>query len=81
MWLEEKHFVGLIREWWESFSVEGRVGFRLSMKLRKLKEKIKEWVANPFGDVHAAKANILEELQSLDLKKELGSLSTEEVHT
>lgn len=23
MWLEEKQFVDLIREWWESFSVEG----------------------------------------------------------
>lgn len=48
------------------------------MKLGKLNEKIKEWVAYYFGDVQAAKASILEELQSLDRKEELGLLSLEE---
>lgn len=48
------------------------------MKLRMLKEKFKEWVTNYFGDVKAAKAKILEELQILDLKEELASLSMED---
>lgn len=73
--MEENQFAGLIREWWDRFNVEGRVGFRHSMKLRKLKEKIKERVR----DVLAVKTNILEEVQPLDLKEESGILSVEEV--
>lgn len=74
MWLEENQFTGLIREWWESFHVEGWAGFRLSMKLKRLKGKIKECVSVTFGDVCAAKASILEELQCLDNKEEFSIL-------
>lgn len=39
MWLEEPHFDELFKEWWESLIVEGKALFRLSIKLKNLKEK------------------------------------------
>lgn len=43
MWLEEKEFLELIKEWWKEFRVDGWAGFKLATKLKLLKGKIKEW--------------------------------------
>lgn len=74
MWLEEKDFPNLIKEWWMSFSVEGWAGHGLAIKLKMLKQKIKEWVRSRFGDVGVIKANLLEEIQKLDRKEEGSTL-------
>lgn len=80
MWLEEPHFAGLIKDWWRSFIVEGRAFFRLSVKLKKLKEKIKEWVKDDYAEATVAKAKILEGIQKFDLKEEVCHLSVEELN-
>lgn len=59
--------------------MEGKTSFRLSIKLKRLKEKIKEWVKCYFAEVNASKVSILEELQRLDLEEESYLLSLEEV--
>ena len=62
--------------------VESWAGFRLAVKLRTLKLKLKEWAIleyvskTYFGDIELQKDAILEEIQNLD-NKELGHLSLE----
>lgn len=77
MWLEEHHFPALIGEWWKEFSVDGWAGYRLAMKLKLLKNRIKDWAKDHFGDVRNAKVNILQEIQLLD-KEEVGQLQPAE---
>lgn len=67
MWLEEKHLSSL-------FQCGGRISRLkdcwskiLALKIKKLKEKIKEWTKNHFGDVRTSKADVLEEIKSLDI--------------
>ena len=70
MWLEDKRFRDLIKEWWNSFHVAGWVGYRFSSKLKMLKNKIKDWTKCNLEPVGPLKAKILEELQSIDRKAE-----------
>lgn len=79
MWLEEKKLHVLIKEWWDNVTAEGRAGFRLAMKLKYLKEKLKDWARCHFGDVGAVKDHILIELQALDNKEEQVQLTSEEI--
>lgn len=78
MWLQEKSFPELISDWWKKMAVEGWAGHKFAAKLKLLKAKIKEWVKENFGEVGMMKANILNELQSLDAKEERDGLSREE---
>lgn len=66
MWLEEKDFPGLIQGWWEEIKVEGWAGYWLAAKLKLLKNKMKEWVKENFGEVRTQKSKILAEIQELD---------------
>ena len=56
--------------WWENIKADGCAGLTLMLKLKKLKEEIKEWTKNQFGDVRSAKIDILEEIKSLDIREE-----------
>lgn len=58
--------------------MEGWAGFRPAVKLKNLKEKIKEWAKSHFGQVGLIKDSILEEIRLLDLKQENCQLSEEE---
>lgn len=42
-----------------------------------LKGKVKEWARNYFGDVGRGKENIVQEIQCLDKKGEIGQLSND----
>ena len=47
-------------------------------KLKKLKLLIKEWAAHQFRSVEHSMASLLQEIQELHNKEELGNLSSEE---
>eukprot|EP00268_Persea_americana_P017810 TRINITY_DN18653_c0_g1_i1.p2 TRINITY_DN18653_c0_g1~~TRINITY_DN18653_c0_g1_i1.p2 ORF type:complete len:123 (-),score=26.57 TRINITY_DN18653_c0_g1_i1:203-571(-) len=76
MWIEEKQFPNLIQGWWEESKVEGWAGYWLAIKLKLLKNKIKEWAKENFGEVRIQKLNILTEIQALDMKEESDHLTT-----
>ncbi|XXG46977.1 hypothetical protein AAC387_Pa09g0968 [Persea americana] len=77
--LEEKMFPQMIKEWWKELKVDGWVGYRLGTKLKLLKVKIKEWAKMNFADMKMQKTQLLEDIQNLDKKAEVGSLTGEEV--
>lgn len=67
MWLEDKHFCDLIKNWWNGYDVSGRASFRSSSKLKlSIKDKIK----SNLGHVECLQANLLEEMQALNIKEE-----------
>ena len=70
-----QNFIAPIKEWWNSYDINGWAGFRFSVKLKQLKLSIKDWRITNFVPVETIKAKLLEELQSLDSKEESQGLS------
>jgi hypothetical protein len=78
MWLKEEGFVDKVKSWWSSFYFLGSPSFILAKKLRALKEEIKMWNREVFGNVGARNKAWAEELEMLDSFEEVHSLSEEE---
>jgi hypothetical protein len=78
MWLKEEGFVDKVRDWWGSFSFKGTPSFVLAKKLQALKEEIKKWNSEMFGNVGARNKAWAEELKLLDSYEEDRGLSEEE---
>ena len=56
----------------------GSPSFVLAQKLKSLKEDLKKWKKEEFGDLAFRKKYLLSELMGLDAKEELLGLSNEE---
>ena len=76
--MKEKRFLQTVMDWWNEIQVEGRAGHRLMVKLKLLKIKLKEWAREKFGDVGMQKTTILEEIQLIDNREEMGQPSYED---
>ena len=75
MWLKEKGFVERVRHWWNGYCFLGSPSFILGRKLKALKEDMKKWNKEEFGDLAFRKKCLLSELLGLDAKEDLlGSL-------
>lgn len=68
MWLEDKKFPTMVKEWRKKTRVEGSIGFKLPIKLKVLKGKIKEWAKNHFGDMENFKRAFLKKSMFLTWK-------------
>lgn len=51
----------MIKEWWESFVVTGKPGQMLRLKLKLLRDKLKCWNKEVFGNVEVKKKTLLDE--------------------
>jgi len=78
MWLESEGFSDLISEWCGELRVPGFANFLVTSKLKFLKEKLKVWNKEIFGDIKARKFHLLESINILDSKEEASGLSSEE---
>lgn len=78
-WLKVEGFNELIHGWWNEIEVEGCPDYKLSFKLRVMKQKLKEWSKNTFGELINKKNNLLEELAEIDLAQESRDLSVDEM--
>jgi hypothetical protein len=78
MWLKEEGFVDKVKAWWSSSSFRGSPSFILDKKLRALKEEIKRWNREEFGNVGARNKAWAEELELLDSYEEVRRLSEDE---
>ena len=56
----------------------GWAGYRIVAKLKKLKLLIREWAVHQFRSMDHYMACLLQEIQEIDKKEELGKLSSEE---
>ena len=78
MWLKVEGFVEKVQQWWNGYYFMGSPGFFLAQKLKALKEDIKKWNKEEFGDLAIRKKSLLIELLGLDAKEELLGLSHKE---
>jgi len=66
MWLKADGFVGLVKQWWDSYSFQGTPSYVLACKLKALKQNLKIWNEEVFGNVERNKRKLFEELQAFD---------------
>lgn len=55
-------FQELVHSRWNKFIVEGYPDYKLKVKLRMLKQKLKDWSKATFGEMSNKKTSLLEEL-------------------
>ncbi|XP_026410423.1 uncharacterized protein LOC113305622 [Papaver somniferum] len=60
-WFSNPNFISFVREMWNSFDVSGSDGFVFSKKLQLLKQKLKPWSKEEYGEVNKR----LEELEDI----------------
>jgi hypothetical protein len=65
-WLKADGFVGLMKQWWDSCSFQGTPSYVLACKLKALKQNLKIWNEEVFGNVERNKRKLFEELQAFD---------------
>jgi len=78
MWLEFEGFSDLIKEWWGEAQVDGYASYIVATKLKFVKEKLKKWNREMFGDVKTQKYNLLGITNSIDVKEETSGLTSVE---
>jgi hypothetical protein len=79
IWLKETDFVARVQGWWSSYVFTGTPSFVLASKLKALKEDLRHWNKETFGDVHYRKNYQMGEVLRLDVKEGLDGLSDEEL--
>jgi hypothetical protein len=55
MWLKAEGFVGLVKQWWDSYLFQGSRSFVFARKLKALKLDLKKWNEKVFGNVERNK--------------------------
>jgi exonuclease III len=78
MWLRHEAFTRKVRDWWGSYDFQGSPSFVLASKLKVLKEDIKKWNRESFGDVHIKKLELMRDLQDLEAKENQGLFTGED---
>uniref|UniRef100_A0A2N9I4J4 Reverse transcriptase domain-containing protein n=1 Tax=Fagus sylvatica TaxID=28930 RepID=A0A2N9I4J4_FAGSY len=81
MWLQDAGFVDRIEAWWSSYSFCGPPSLVLARKLKALKEDLKKWNYQEFGNVNFKQQQIFCELEVLHSKEcQEGLSSFERAH-
>ena len=71
MWLKEEGFVERVRQWWNGYCFLGSPSFILARKLKALKDDLKKWNKEVFGNLAFRKKCLLFELLELDAREDL----------
>ena len=75
--MKEEGFVERVRQWWNEYCFSGSLSFILVRKLKALKDDLKKWIKEEFGDLAFRKKSLLSELLGLDARENLLGLSQE----
>ncbi|KAL6314219.1 hypothetical protein AAG906_011970 [Vitis piasezkii] len=76
MWFKVEGFKDLIRSWWWGIKVSGSASFRLSSKL---KQKLKVWNREEFGNLESNKEAAIQQVEYWDRVEDERSLTMEEL--
>uniref|UniRef100_A0A2N9G1G0 Reverse transcriptase domain-containing protein n=1 Tax=Fagus sylvatica TaxID=28930 RepID=A0A2N9G1G0_FAGSY len=69
MWLKEEGSVNKVHGWWTGYEFTRTPSFVLACKLKALKEDLKKWNKETFGDVHYKKHCKMRDILNLDVKE------------
>ena len=78
MWLKVEGFLDLVRGWWREIEVRGTASYRLAAKTKELKQKLKVWNREVFGNLEGNKRAALQQVDYWDGVESERSLSLEE---
>ncbi|RVW93092.1 Transposon TX1 uncharacterized 149 kDa protein [Vitis vinifera] len=78
MWLKEEGFKEVLRKWWEGIQVSGTASYILSEKLKALKQILKKWNTEVFGQFTVKKQEAWNSLEFWDKEERVCELSLEE---
>ena len=79
MWFKVEGFKDLIHNWWRGIEVSGSASFRLSAKLKELKQKLKVWNREVFRNLERNKEAALQQVEYWDKVEDERSLTMEEL--
>ncbi|RVW48874.1 LINE-1 retrotransposable element ORF2 protein [Vitis vinifera] len=79
MWLKVEGFLDLVRSWWREIEVRGTASYRLAAKTKELKQKLKVWNREVFGNLEDNKRTALQQVDHWDGVECERSLSLEEI--
>jgi hypothetical protein len=71
--------VGLVKQWWHSYSFQGTPSIVIARKLKALKLDLKKWNEEVFGNVERNKRKLIVDLQGFDIVEESRDLGEEEL--
>ncbi|KAL5566826.1 hypothetical protein UlMin_029990 [Ulmus minor] len=69
MWLGHSSFRQECEKWWRVIEVEGWESYKIMEKLRVLKEYIKVWNKEIFGDTRIIKKEVVDKIDEIDKKE------------
>ncbi|GKV41666.1 hypothetical protein SLEP1_g49166 [Rubroshorea leprosula] len=69
-WQLHPNFKKVIEEKWSTMEVDGFAGYKCKQKLKKLKEFLKGWNRDVFGDMEAQYEQAVKKVEHVDLKNE-----------
>ncbi|RVW74104.1 LINE-1 reverse transcriptase-like [Vitis vinifera] len=78
MWLKVEGFLDLIRNWWREIEVRGTASYRLAAKMKELKQKLKAWNREVFGNLKGNKSAALQQVDYWDRVESERRLSLKE---
>lgn len=70
-----KNFVEKVQQWWNEYCFMRSPSFNLAWKFKALKDDLKKWNKEEFGDLAFRKKNLLFELLDLDAREDLLGVS------
>ncbi|EXC19385.1 Dihydrolipoyllysine-residue acetyltransferase component 3 of pyruvate dehydrogenase complex [Morus notabilis] len=74
MWLDHPSFRKECEIWWGNMNPVGWEGYKIMEKLKGLKDKLKTWNKESFGDTNLARSELLGRIERLDSKEEESGL-------
>ena len=78
-WLENRNFKKVVEGVWRGQGGDGWMGVILKNKLKGLKEELRVWSKEVYGNLNLKAEKLIEEIADLDVKGEFGALSSDEV--
>ncbi|RVW47747.1 Transposon TX1 uncharacterized 149 kDa protein [Vitis vinifera] len=78
MWLKVEGFKDLMRSWWQGMSVSGRASYKLATKLKAIKQNLKLWNREVFGNLESNKLAALQQVEYWDQVESERRLTEEE---
>lgn len=69
MWQLHPGFVELMKDWWEGFDVHDPPGQRFRLKLKGLRDVLRVWNKEVFGDIDRKKKSCLDDILRWDKKE------------
>ncbi|XP_034674619.1 uncharacterized protein LOC117905870 [Vitis riparia] len=77
MWLKVEGFKDLIRSWWRGIEVRGSASFRLAVKMKEIKQKLKVWNKEVFRRLDCNKSSALQQVDFWDRVESERNLNVE----